>query len=76
MNKVDELSSHAFDLKPDFIAICESWGPSNLNNAFFNIPGYEIICRNDRKDTTGGIGGRLIIYVRNEMVGNVTEYTS
>ena len=76
LNKLDELSSFVLENKPDFIAICETWGYGELSDCFFNIPGYEIVSRNDREDTTYGIGGGLLIYVRDELVGNVTEYTS
>ena len=47
-----------------------------MNNAFFSIPGYEVISRNDRKDTTDGVGGGLLIYARNDMTGRVSEYTT
>ena len=76
LNKLDELSSYAFEINPDFIAICESCGHADLNDAFFSIPGYEVVCRNDRKDTTLGIGGGLLIYARNDMVGRISEYTT
>ena len=76
LNKINELSAYAFELKPDLITICETWGNQELNDAFFTIPGYEVICRNDRTDTTGGIGGGLMIYARNDMVGNVSELKS
>ena len=73
MNKLDELSAVVFDAGPDFVAICETWGNSTLTNGFFNLPGYELITRRDRKDTTEGIGGGLMIYAKNDIVGNVSE---
>ena len=75
LNKSNELSAYVSDLKPDIVAICETWANASLSDAFFNIPGYEIICCKYRTDTTGGIGGGLLIYARNEMVGNITEHT-
>ena len=46
---------------------------NRVNDSFFNLPGYELITRRDRKDTTGGIGGGLVIYAKNDIVGNVSE---
>ena len=62
LNKLDELSSSVFEQKPDFIAICETWSNEDLSDCFFDIPGFEIVSRKDRKDTTGGVGGGLLIY--------------
>ena len=76
LNKIDELSSFALEHKPDLIAICETWGNENLRDCFFSIPDFEIVCRNDRKDTTSGIGGGLLIYAKDDMVGNVSKYES
>ena len=73
VNKLDELSSFAFVNKPDFIAICESWGNADLTDSFFSIPGFELVGRDDRKDTTEGIGGGLLLYAKNDIVGRVTE---
>ena len=76
LNKINELSAYACDLCPDLITICETWGYNQLNDAFFSIPGYEILCRKDRTDTTGGIGGGLLIYGKSDMVGSIVEHKS
>ena len=73
LNKLDELSTYVFDCKPDFVAVCETCGNETLTDCFFDIPGYELKARRDRKDTTGGIGGGLIIYAKSDISGNVTE---
>ena len=74
INKVDELSALVIDQNPDFILISESWAHTGLNNAFFSVPGFEIVCREDRKDTSSGIGGGLLLYAKENIVGCVTEY--
>ena len=53
--------------KPALILICESWCNSNINNAFLSIDNYylEPNLRYDRCDTQFGIGGGLLVYVRN-----------
>ena len=64
--KIDELSILSSDLKPDLIIVTETWCNQSINNAMLNIPGYNIDpdLRCDRLDTTNGIGGGIIIYVR------------
>ena len=76
LNKLDELTSFAFDCKPDFIAVCETWGNDSLTDSFFSIPGYELCTRRDRNDTTEGIDGGLIIYAKKYLADNVTEVIS
>ena len=53
----------------------ETWANDSLNDAFFNIPGYEVLTRKDRVDTTSGIGGGLLIYAKTDLAGSVAEYT-
>ena len=76
LNKIDDLSAvlHASTL-PDFIMITESWGNKDLNNAFFKIPGFELVIRKDRSDTKKGIGGGLLLYAKDSIVGNVSEFS-
>ena len=76
LNKLNELSAYVVDAKPDIIAICETWGYPVLNNSFFNIPGFEIVCRNDRLDTTRGVGGGLLMYVRHDLTNYVVNLSS
>jgi hypothetical protein len=56
----------AAEKKPDVILICESWCNSTINNSLLALEGYELQpdLRTDRSDTAGGIGGGLLVYVR------------
>ena len=47
-----------------------------LGTVFLVYLVFENVCRNDRKDTTSGIGGGLLIYAKDDMVGNVSKYES
>ena len=64
LNKVDELRLLSCDISPDIICITETWCNLDHTDAFLTLPGYSIVGRRDREDTTGGIGGGLLIYVR------------
>ena len=74
VNKIEELCTTTCDLKPDIICICESWCHPDINNSFLSIPGYKVIeeLRKDRSDTERGIGGGLLVYVRD----GLTVFTS
>jgi hypothetical protein len=63
---VNELACIASDLKPDVIALTETWCNSEISNAVLSIDGYELVpeLRLDRTNTGGGRGGGLIIYAR------------
>ena len=67
VNKIEELITTTHDLKPDIICICETWCHAGIDNSFLNIPGYKLIedLRKDRSDTVQGVGGGLLVYVRN-----------
>jgi hypothetical protein len=72
VNKIDELRSVAFNIKPDIILINESWTNKDITNAYLNSQGYELSARKDRVDTTaGGRGGGLLVYSRCGLV--ITE---
>ena len=64
--KVNELSCIASDLKPDIIALTETWCNGKISSAVLSIDGYELVpeLRMDRTNTGGGRGGGLIIYAR------------
>ena len=66
-SKIDELALVIVDQDPDIVIITETWCNSDINNAFLNLPGYFIDpdLRLDRSDTHRGIGGGIIVYVRN-----------
>ena len=64
INKIDEFKATVFERKSDFLFVTESWTNDEYTNTFLDIPGYELKCRIDRSDTTGGIGGGLLVYAR------------
>ena len=76
LNKMNDMTAFCCVEKPDFIVINETWANDSYNNAFFSIPGYEIICRKDRKDTSNGIGGGLIIYAKYDIARVVVEFSN
>ena len=67
VNKIDELRSVAFDLKPDLILINESWTHKEITKAYLAIDGYELVSRRDRLDTSNGRGGGLLIYKKENL---------
>ena len=48
------------------VLICESWCNADISNAMLNMDGYfiEPDLRMDRRDTINGIGGGLLVYVK------------
>jgi hypothetical protein len=67
VSKIKDLELIADEKKPDIILITESWCNSDTPNTLLNIPNYYIDAklRVDRNDTYNGIGGGLLVYVRN-----------
>ena len=65
-NKLSDLEQLAKTRNPDIIMICESWLNEHDSNKTLNIDGYnlESELRKDRTDTTGGIGGGLLVYTK------------
>jgi hypothetical protein len=47
--------------------VTESWCNGNVTSAYLSVPGYDLQpeLRKDRADTANGIGGGLLVYVRN-----------
>lgn len=76
VNKIDELRSVAFNLKPDIILINESWTNEEITKAYLHIQGYELCARKDREDTSAGRGGGLLVYHRNGMVVSEKKISS
>ena len=60
------MSCVASELKPDIIALTETWCNSEIPDAALFIEGYELIpdLRMDRTNTGGGRGGGIIVYAR------------
>jgi ribonuclease P/MRP protein subunit RPP40 len=67
VGKMSELKATISVHKPDILAITETWTNDSIGDDFLKINGYEIIERNDRKDTGGGRGGGILIYVRTDI---------
>ena len=65
--KIDELKATAIDLDPDIMAITESWTNSSISDPFLSIPGYRLIARKDRADTTCGRGGGILMYAKSKV---------
>ena len=70
VNKVPELQLIVSDSQPDILLITESWCNRNISNAFLSLEGYNLNSdlRLDRNDTANGIGGGLLVYVRNGLI--------
>ena len=66
MNKINELGCITSELEPDLVLVTETWCNSEVNNAFLDIPGYELLpdLRKDRCDMDRGRGGGLLVYAK------------
>ena len=55
---------------PDFVLITETWLNKDSSTAMLNIEGYYIEpdLRMDRRDNLNGIGGGLIVYIKNGLI--------
>ena len=65
-SKINELTVYAVDQSPDIILLTETWCNANILDAALSIPGYQLETdlRMDRRDTTNGLGGGLLVYTR------------
>ena len=63
---MSELDIMVNQINPDLILLTETWLNPCICNAAVNLEGYEIIpdLRKDRQDTAGGVGGGLLVYVK------------
>ena len=73
IRKLDELRGMCLDLKPDVVCITETWTKAEHTKTFLSIDGFTLACREDRRDTTAGIGGGLLIYVRQDIAAPKSE---
>jgi hypothetical protein len=62
--KLNELMTTTSILNPDIILLTETWTNGNITDAMLQLPGYRLEVRRNRNDTRNGIGGGLIIYVK------------
>ena len=65
-NKLDEFRVLVEDCNPDVVGITESWLNDSIFTAEVHIPGY-VVYRQDRLDTSRGIGGGVLLYVKSEL---------
>ena len=70
MNKINDLCVLINDSDPDVILITETWCSEEISNAMLNIPEYfiEPELRLDRTDTMNGVGGGLLVYVKDSLI--------
>ena len=67
-SKIQELKATAIDLNPDIIAITETWSNSDICNTFLDVPGFKIVARKDRSDTSNGRGGGILVYAKSTLI--------
>ena len=68
MEILKELKALSADLKPDMLAITETWTNGTILNSQLSIPGYNLIIRKDRADTTDGRGGGILMYAKSGLI--------
>jgi hypothetical protein len=68
-SKLGELEILADEVKPDFILLTETWCNNTTVDASLYIQNYslETELRRDRTDTGRGVGGGLLVYVRDPL---------
>ena len=64
---MNELNALAADLKPEVIAVTETWTNSSICDSFITIPGYKLTVRKDRSDTSDGRGGGILLYIKSNI---------
>lgn len=66
VSKINDLEVLVNEQNPDIILITETWLNKDISNSILQLEGYfiESTLRCDRTDTTNGIGGGLIVYVK------------
>ena len=73
LSKMDLLRAEALLTEPDVIMITESFCRADTSDAYLSISGYQLTCRRDGRDTAGGRGRGLLIYVREGISGAELE---
>lgn len=76
MNKLDEVASLLVCHEPDLFFVVESWTNDNVSNAEIQFSGYDLVLRNDRKDTSNGRGGGILIYGKKSIIITNTTYVA
>ena len=67
VKKIDELSATVVEINPDIILVTETWCNDRVSTPYLNINGYRIELRLDRSDTSNGIGGGIIVYIKSDL---------
>ena len=75
-NKIGELRALIEIERPDVVVLTETWTNESVSDAFIHLKGYEMVVRSDRRDTTGGRGGGIVIYTRGVHAWKEEEETS
>ena len=63
INKMNEFRAMMCMMKPDVIALTETWTHDEIGAELLEVEGYEVVARSDRNDTEKGRGGGILIYV-------------
>ena len=67
VKKIDELSATVVEINPDIILVTETWCNDRVSTPYLNINGYRIELRLDRSDTSNGIGGGIMVYIKSDL---------
>ena len=66
-NKINELRATVAVIEPDIVALTETWTSELIGDALLEIDGFEMVARDDRKDTENGRGGGILVYAKKEL---------
>ena len=67
IRKIEELKCYLVEKNPDMVMITEAWTNDSISDDFLTIKGYELVAREDRKDTGAGRGGGILVYAKREI---------
>ena len=73
VNKINELRLYILSVKPEIIAVTESWTNDSITEQYLSIPNYSLIVKSDRQDKAEGRGGRILIYVKDPIIAQRLE---
>jgi hypothetical protein len=69
---MEELGFRIAITDPDVVGIVETFACSEINDAELSLPGYNMF----RQDRKSGIGGGLLLYVKENLSVNIIENVS
>ena len=64
--KMDEFRNLVKEHKPHIIGVTETWGKECIDDAMFQLDGYNMY-RNDRKDKAYKAGGGTLLYINKKL---------